>query len=95
MKWHDGIGWPTLNVTNLQNVYIGDIQLRKLGATPRGHFCDTNIGVQLDWLRIAEWAHTNISLCLSNCKTKSSFGFLIKKSGALFSFFEKSQNEPV
>ena len=36
------------------------------------------------------------SLCLSDFKTKTSFGFLIKKSGVVFfNLFEKSKNELV
>ena len=36
-----------------------------------------------------------VSLWLSDFKTKTSFGFLIKKSEFLFYFFEKSKSELV
>ena len=50
------------------------------------------LSLQLDWSWIAEWAYAGILLWLSDFKTKTSFGFLVKKGVV---FFKKSKNELV
>ena len=58
--------------------------------------CCVGFHVQLDWPWIAEWAYAGIFAVAGVFKTKTSFGFLIKKiRRRFFYFFQKSKNELV